>query len=150
MGNICRSPTAHGVFEKLVKNKGLANQIEVDSAGTHSYHAGSQPDRRSQQTALSHGVDLSYIRARQVKEEDVDYFDYVLAMDQDNFDDLSRLCSADNREKLHLFLSFAPQLHPVKEVPDPYYGGVKGFDNVYNMVAQACEGLLKNIQSNKP
>lgn len=146
MGNICRSPTAHGVFEKMVKDAGLTNKIEVDSAGTHSYHIGSQPDQRSQQTALTHGVDLSYIRARQVTSEDFDYFDYILAMDHDNFSDLSRLSTKHNFNKLHLFLNFAPKLKPNSKVPDPYYGGARGFDNVYDIVAQASEGLLCDIQ----
>jgi protein-tyrosine phosphatase len=147
MGNICRSPTAHGVFERLVKDSGMSDWIEVDSAGTHAYHVGEQPDRRSQQTALTHGLDLSYIRARRVRSEDFDYFDYVLAMDQNNYRDLSQLCSLDNCHKLHLFLSFAPQLKSQIEVPDPYYGGAKGFDNVYSMVAQASEGLIQHIQN---
>jgi protein-tyrosine phosphatase len=147
MGNICRSPTAHGVFEKLVQSEGLSDVIEVDSAGTHAYHVGHQPDRRSQKTALQHGVDLSYIRAREVSVEDFDYYDYILAMDKDNYFNLSQLCSDDNKvQKLHLFLSFAPQLKPLDEVPDPYYGGEKGFDIVYDMVVQASEGLLQKIK----
>jgi low molecular weight protein-tyrosine phosphatase len=148
MGNICRSPTAHGVFEKMVKDAGLTDKIEVDSAGTHSYHIGSQPDQRSQQTALAHGVDLSYIRARQVTSTDFDYFDYVLAMDDDNYNNLSQLSNKDNFHKLHLFLNFAPRLKPNSKVPDPYYGGERGFDNVYDLVVQASEGLLLEIQSN--
>jgi len=147
MGNICRSPTAHGVFEHLIKEEGLDDLIEVDSAGTHAYHIGNQPDRRSQKTASQRGVDLSYIRAREVQSEDFDYYDYILAMDNDNFYNLSKLCPENNNHKLHLFLSFAPHLKPQEEVPDPYYGGAKGFENVYDMVDQASEGLLQDIKA---
>jgi len=85
MGNICRSPTAHGVFEDLAKKENLWHQLEIDSAGTHAYHVGSAPDPRSQETALQHGIDLSYIRARQVENADFAYYDYILAMDNENY-----------------------------------------------------------------
>ena len=146
MGNICRSPTAHGVFEKLVNDEGLSHRIEVDSAGTHAYHIGEPPDKRSQQTAFAHGFDLSYIRGRQVTSEDFAYYDYILAMDKDNYANLSHLCTGEDCSKLFLFLSFAPQLKPIDEVPDPYYGGSKGFENVYDMIIQASDGLLAEIK----
>ena len=130
-----------------MNDEGLSHLIEVDSAGTHAYHVGSPPDRRSMQTASSNGIDLSYIRGRQVTVEDFNYFDYILAMDSDNYSDLQRLSSADNRSKIHLFLSFAPELKPVSEVPDPYYGGSKGFENVYNLIAKASKGLLADIEA---
>jgi protein-tyrosine phosphatase len=145
MGNICRSPTAHGVFENLVKAEGLSHLIEVDSAGTHAYHVGEKPDRRSQQTALSHGIDLDYIRGRQVLVEDFEVFDYVLAMDADNYGNLSKICPDAMEDKLHMFLSFDSS-NSTKEVPDPYYGGSKGFENVYDLINNASAGLLSEIK----
>jgi protein-tyrosine phosphatase len=146
MGNICRSPTAHGVFEALVKANGLNNLIAVDSAGTHAYHVGEQPDRRSQQTALANGIDLSYQRARKVKREDMYQYDYILAMDKDNYQHLAAMCPNGLGKKLHLFLDFAQELDD-EEVPDPYYGGRSGFDQVFNMVQMASEGLLHDIRT---
>lgn len=145
MGNICRSPTAHGVFEHLVNAERLADQFEIDSAGTHAYHVGSEPDRRAQETAESRGIDLTYIRGRKVKEADFEHFDYILAMDSDNYDSLEQECPEEYKAKLSLFLDFAPA-HPLDEVPDPYYGGIKGFENVFNMVEIASKGLLEDIK----
>jgi protein-tyrosine phosphatase len=146
MGNICRSPTAHGVFEALVKANGLDESIKVDSAGTHAYHVGEQPDSRSQQTALSKGIDLSYQRARQVQPDDMYQYDYILAMDRDNYRHLAAMCPNGLGKKLHLFLDFARELDH-EEVPDPYYGGATGFERVFDMVKIAAEGLLDNICS---
>lgn len=146
MGNICRSPTAHGVFEALVKASGLEDVIVVDSAGTHAYHVGEPPDRRSQQTAFAHGVDLSQQRARRVGREDFHRFDYILAMDRDNYRNLAAICPAGMEDRLCLFLDFAGGLDE-DEVPDPYYGGVKGFERVFNMVEIAAAGLLEEIRS---
>ncbi len=145
MGNICRSPTAHGVFETLVKANGLDGVIAVDSAGTHAYHVGEQPDRRSQQTALSHGVDLSYQRARQARREDFQHFDYILAMDRDNYRNLAAICPVGMEQRLHMFLDFAQDLGE-DEVPDPYYGGSNGFERVFSMVETAAFGLLQHIR----
>jgi protein-tyrosine phosphatase len=145
MGNICRSPTAHGVFEALVKANGLADQIVVDSAGTHAYHVGEQPDGRSQQTALAKGIDLSYQRARKVHQDDMYQYDYIIAMDRSNYRDLAAMCPNGLGKKLHLFLDFAHELQE-DEVPDPYYGGKRGFENVFNMVELASEGLLDDIR----
>jgi len=147
MGNICRSPTAHGVFEHVVKQAGLADKLIIDSAGTHAYHVGEQPDRRSQQTALSHGVDLSYIRARQVKKSDFEQFDYVLAMDHDNHQNLIHLCPEGLKNKVQFFLDYGSKDLRSREVPDPYYGGGHGFENVYQLVLEASEGLLKEVQN---
>jgi protein-tyrosine phosphatase len=144
MGNICRSPTAEGVFIKRLRDAGLQDQVYVDSAGTHAYHVGNPPDRRSQQTAARRGVDLSKLRARQAIAEDFRQFDYVLAMDEDNFAYLRSLCPPDEEYKLRLFLEFAPHL-PTREVPDPYYGGLSGFDRVLDMVEEAADGLLDEI-----
>ncbi|MEN8170970.1 MAG: low molecular weight protein-tyrosine-phosphatase [Pseudomonadota bacterium] len=146
MGNICRSPLAHGLFEHRVEEAGLSEQIIIDSAGTHAYHVGELPDPRSQETALSHGFDLSSQRGRKVSASDFDKFDYVLAMDSDNHALLSELCSDDKRHKLRLFLEFAPQLAET-EVPDPYYGGTTGFEHVYQLIDAAADGLMADIES---
>ncbi len=145
MGNICRSPTAHGVFEGLVKQAGLADIIQVDSAGTHAYHVGQPPDHRAQGTALSRGYDLSSQRARRAEPEDFIKFDYVLAMDRDNYSDLSAICPDAMKDKLRLFMDFAPGSIQ-SEVPDPYYGGSSGFERVLDMIETAAQGLLNEIK----
>lgn len=145
MGNICRSPTAEGVFAAQVKGKNLEQLIEVDSAGTHAYHIGQGPDERSRSAALKRGIDLSALRARRAVAADFDYFDYVLAMDRDNYQRLEAICPPGAEYKLHLFMSFAPNLEH-EEVPDPYYGGPMGFERVLDMIEHAAEGLLQEIQ----
>ncbi len=147
LGNICRSPTAEGVFRTLLEKEGLGDQISVDSAGTGNWHVGSPPDRRAQAAARNRGVDLSGCRARQAIREDFSRFDYVIAMDSDNHHDLSRLCSPGDENKLHLFLEFAPQLGR-RDVPDPYYGAEGGFEGVLDMIGAASEGLLAHIREN--
>lgn len=144
MGNICRSPTAQGVFRALVEGEGLEQRIQTDSAGTIAYHVGEPPDRRARETADKRGIDLNDLRARKVVAEDFERFDYVLAMDEDNYRDLLEICPPGMEERLHLFMDFAPQLAE-KEVPDPYYGGVAGFDRVFNLVEDASRGLLDHI-----
>lgn len=145
LGNICRSPTAHGVFEALVKAEGLDDKVYVDSAGTAAWHIGKSPDNRSQEAAKLRGVDLSYIRARQVEANDLDEFDYILAMDKSNRENLLDLSTQSNRQKVSLFLDYA-QHHAEDEVPDPYYGGAKGFSTVLDLVEDACVGLLDDIK----
>ncbi|WP_456446921.1 low molecular weight protein-tyrosine-phosphatase [Thiolapillus sp.] len=145
MGNICRSPTAQGVFRKLVEEKGLAHRIETDSAGTHAYHVGQPPDRRAQATAASRNIDLSDLRGRQVEVEDFHQFDYVLAMDRENLEILSGLCPAGLEDRLSLFMDFADG-YGIDEVPDPYYGGEQGFERVFDMVEAASRGLLEDIR----
>ena len=145
LGNICRSPTAEGVFARMVTEADLDEVISVDSAGTHAYHVGEAPDRRAQQTARSRGYDLSSLRARQAGRADFHEFDYVLAMDRDNLEILGTLCPTGMESKLRLFMSFAPD-HPA-EVPDPYYGGARGFEQVFDMVEEASRGLLDSIRS---
>lgn len=145
MGNICRSPLAHGLFEELVHREGLSERIIVDSAGTHAYHVGEAPDPRSQQTAERHGIDLSQQRARRVAQTDFDRFDYILAMDRDNYGMLISSSPSEHQHKIRLFLEFAPQ-RKEREVPDPYYGGAEGFDRVYDMVNEAAAGLLEEIR----
>ncbi len=144
MGNICRSPTAHGLFDAIVAAEGLSQIIEVDSAGTHAYHVGNPPDPRSQSTAMSRGIDLSQLRARQAIPEDFEIFDYVIAMDQENYDSLSFIAPAGGQSKLFLMMAFARSFS--KSVPDPYYGGDNGFEKVFDMIEKACKGLLKDIQ----
>ncbi len=145
MGNICRSPTAQGVFTQLLKQAGLEHLIEVDSAGTHAYHIGEPPDVRAQQSAGKRGVDISHLRARRVEEADFERFDYVLAMDRENYIRLESLCETPHRSKLKLFLEFAPHLRE-EEVPDPYYGGSSGFERVLDMIEAASQGLLEDIR----
>ncbi len=145
MGNICRSPSAQGVFEKLLKDKELSNLFEVDSAGTHSYHIGSQPDSRSIACAQKRRIDLTSQQARQAKSRDFEKFDYIIAMDNDNFKNLLRICpGADLEVKLYTMMSFSENKH-YTEIPDPYYGGEGGFDLVLDLLKEACEGLLKQI-----
>lgn len=145
MGNICRSPTAHGIFSALVEQKGLEHLVEVDSAGTHAYHIGNPPDHRAQASALKRGIDLSTLRARRVEKTDFEKFDYVLAMDEENYNYLDALCPDCHKDKLKLFMNFAPHLNH-REVPDPYYGGASGFEQVLDMVETASHGLLKDIR----
>jgi protein-tyrosine phosphatase len=145
MGNICRSPTAHGVFRKLIEEEGLTKLVGVDSAGTHAYHVGNDPDRRAQATALSRGLDLSDLRARQARSEDFDAFDYIIAMDEENYLSLQGICPAGMEERLYMFLDFAADLSD-REVPDPYYGGAQGFERVFDMVETASLGLLQDIR----
>lgn len=145
MGNICRSPTAHGVFEYMLKDQGLVADIEVDSCGTHAYHVGEGPDRRSQEVAEQRGISLEHLRARRVEVSDFEYFDYVLAMDRDNLSILESMCPSQHADKLSLFLDFAPS-RSESEVPDPYYGGPRGFDIVLDMIEVASQGLLDDIR----
>ena len=146
MGNICRSPTAEGVFRKVVTDAGLSEVIHIESAGTHAYHAGASPDHRAQEAAERRGVTLSHIRARRVSDDDFEAFDYILVMDRNNLDELLQRVPADHKRKVRLFLEFAgsPQ---VDEVPDPYYGGPSGFELVLDLVEQASERLLRRLRS---
>ena len=143
MGNICRSPTGHGVFEHKVAERGLSDQIIVDSAGTHAYHIGESPDPRSQATALAHGYDLSKQCARRVSTEDFDEFDYIIAMDHANLSNLMEIAPQDKKSRAHLCLSFAKGRSEI-EVPDPYYN-TDGFEDVLEMIEEANDGLLDHI-----
>lgn len=145
MGNICRSPTAEGVFAALVEREGLADLISIDSAGTHAYHVGEPPDPRAQSAAQLHGIDISTQRARRVQAEDFERFDYVLPMDLDNYQALESMRPAQCRALVRRFLEYAPDL-PEKDVPDPYYGGPKGFARVLDLIVVASEGLLMEIR----
>ncbi len=145
MGNICRSPLAHGLFEHMVKAEGLAEHVHVDSAGTHAYHVGEAPDPRSQDTARKRGVDLSGQRARRVEKSDFAHYDYVLAMDRENLRLLREICPAEHQHKVSLFMKFA-EGRGEREVPDPYYGGPQGFERVYEMVEEAAVGLMQEVR----
>jgi protein-tyrosine phosphatase len=145
MGNICRSPMAHGVFRQLVRDEGLAEYIEIDSAGTHSYHLDEPPDRRAILTAARRGVEIDDLRARRAEPRDFHDFDYVLAMDQENYLSLSAICPRGMEAKLSLFMDFAPELR-TREVPDPYYGGPGGFETVFDLVEAASRELLAHIR----
>lgn len=144
LGNICRSPTAHGVFETMVAAQGLAEKITVDSCGTGDWHIGHTPDQRASAEAGQRGYDLSHLRARQVTPADFDRFDFILAMDKQNLADLQVMSPSHFSGELALFLSFAEGDVPL-EVPDPYYGGDDGFATVLNLVESASAGLLKEI-----
>ncbi len=144
MGNICRSPTAHGVFQAMVDEQGLNDRILVDSAGTHSYHIGSPPDIRSQDVAQSHGVDLAGLRARQFESNDFLDFDFLLAMDLSNLSNMSSIRPDNPRARLDLMLDYAEYFRQ-QEVPDPYFGN-DGFNLVFDMISDASAGLLRHIR----
>lgn len=146
MGNICRSPTAAGVFRKFVSDAGLAELVEIDSAGTHAYHVGEPPDRRAAAAAERRGFDLSGQQARRVTTEDFLRFDYILAMDHDNREMLRAAAMEDHHERIRLFLEFGSDPSR-QEVPDPYYGGAVGFERVLDLVEDASRGLLLDIRS---
>ena len=145
MGNICRSPTAEGVFRHLVNEAGLDDRIHIDSAGTHAYHVGEPPDRRAQAAARKRNIDLSSQRARKVSSDDFHDYDYVLAMDHANVSDLHQICPLGQETRLSLFLNFADNFNE-SEVPDPYYGGDQGFEHVLDLVEDASRGLLNTIR----
>jgi protein-tyrosine phosphatase len=145
MGNICRSPTAEGMFRKILADAGLSEAIDVDSAGTHAYHIGEQPDRRTLTAAAKRGIDISWRRGRQVARRDFDEFDLVLAMDRENHRDLIAIAGPKADGKLHLFLDFAPEAKQ-REVPDPYFGGADGFEAVLDLVEAGGHGLLRELK----
>lgn len=145
MGNICRSPTAHGVFRHKLAEQGLAHLVEVDSAGTHNYHPGSPPDERSQAHAARRGYALADLRARQIRDADFLRHDLILAMDLDNLAALHEECPQEHLGKLRRFTEFCER-HDSEVVPDPYYGGVQGFEHVLDLVEDACEGLLQHVR----
>jgi protein-tyrosine phosphatase len=136
---------AHGVFRQLVRDEGLAEYIEIDSAGTHGYHLDEPPDRRAILTAARRGVEIDDLRARRAEPRDFHDFDYVLAMDQENYLSLSAICPRGMEAKLSLFMDFAPELR-TREVPDPYYGGPGGFETVFDLVEAASRELLAHIR----
>lgn len=144
MGNICRSPTAEGVFRHRIEQAGLQNRVLIDSAGTHAYHIGQPPDRRSIAVAAQRNYKLAGLKARKVVPEDFAKFEFVLAMDRDNLGSLQRLRPPDHPGHLGLLLDFAPD-QALREVPDPYYGGPQGFELVLDLIEAAADGLLEHV-----
>ena len=149
LGNICRSPTAHAVFQSMVNKIGLSNEIYVDGAGTGDWHLGHAPDRRSAATSALRGYDMSALRSRLVTIEDFTEFDYIIAMDADNLRNLRNMCPPGAKAKLQLLLDYSrkPEYDVVSEVPDPYYGGEDGFPHVLDLIEDASVALLDHIKA---
>jgi protein-tyrosine phosphatase len=145
MGNICRSPTAEGVFRAYARREAPELDLELDSAGTHDYHVGEPPDPRTVRAAARRGIDLSGLRARQVEDADFERFDLIVAMDEQNRSLLAGRSPARYRERIRLMLEFAPAAS-TREVPDPYYGGASGFDEVLDLLEDASPGLLEELR----
>jgi protein-tyrosine phosphatase len=141
LGNICRSPTAEGVFLKKAEKVGL--EVVVDSAGTAGYHVGAAPDNRSQNVAQKRGYDLSKLQCRKVEPTDFENFDHVIAMDNENVANLKQMCPPELHHKIRLFMSYAQSDY--QEVPDPYYSGAKGFELVLDLIEQAADGLILQL-----
>lgn len=148
LGNICRSPTAEGVFRDLVAREGLADKIVTDSCGTSGWHKGDPPDSRAQQEAKQRGINISDLESRETRSSDFTDFDFIIAMDDNNFQTLNAMCPAQHASKIHMFLAFAPDI-AVTDVPDPYYGGADGFANVFDMIDAASSGLLTHIRDTR-
>jgi protein-tyrosine phosphatase len=146
-GNICRSPTAEGVLRRKLAEAGLADKVEVESAGTVDYHVGAPPDHRAQQSALRRGYDLSRQRARQLRANDFERFDLLLAMDSDHLDRMVDMCPGPLVAKVRLLMDYSPARPRGTSVPDPYYGAPAGFERVLDMVEEACEGLLMDLRA---
>lgn len=144
-GNICRSPTAEGVARDAISKAGLGRVIEVDSAGTHGYHVGEPPDPRTRKAALSRGYDLSALRARQLEIADFESFDLLLAMDGGHLAHMRRMCPPGREHKVQLFMRYATE-HALEEVPDPYYGGARGFELVLDYCEDGIRGLLRTFK----
>ena len=147
-GNICRSPTAEGVFRHLANAAGLGNDAKIASAGTHSYHVGNPPDPRTVRAAANRGIDLSNQRARRVRREDFHKFDLILAMDRSHLEHLRALRPKDSLAEVRLFLDYHPS-EILKDVPDPYYGGDNGFEDVLDMIEQTITQLIKILRQGK-
>ncbi len=145
MGNICRSPTAEGVFRKYVADAGLDDRIRTDSAGTHAYHSGEGPDRRAKAAAERRGFSLEGLRARRVANTDFEQFNYIVAMDDDNMSALLEVADEEHHEKVRLLLEFSESMQ-LREVPDPYYGGSAGFERVLDLVEEASKALLETLR----
>jgi protein-tyrosine phosphatase len=144
MGNICRSPSAEGVFRALLESRAPQLSIEIDSAGTHDYHVGEPPDDRSIAAARRRGIDLSSLRARTVRTADFEYYDLILAMDEQNLRELRRRAPVPRHDRIRLMMEFAAP-GSVRAVPDPYYGGPQGFEQVLDLLEEAAEGLLREV-----
>jgi protein-tyrosine phosphatase len=146
-GNICRSPTAEGVFRHKLAAAGLAGRVEVQSAGTVDYHAGSPPDHRAQQAAQRRGYDLSRQRARRLRSDDFERFDLLVAMDTDHLERMVEMCPGSSADRIRLLMDYSPARPRGLGVPDPYYGAPAGFERVLDLIEEACEGLLRDLQA---
>jgi protein-tyrosine phosphatase len=144
MGNICRSPIAEGVFRHAIAEAGFLERVQIDSAGTHGYHAGEPPDRRAQQAAKSRGYDIEGIRARRIEREDFARFDWIFAMDHANLRALMEMRPRDHAGHLGLYLDLVPDVG-VREMPDPYYGGPEGFERVLNLTERVTPALVARL-----
>jgi protein-tyrosine phosphatase len=149
MGNICRSPMAEGMFRKAIREAGLEQQVEADSAGTHAYHVGDAPDQRAQQAARQRGADIGRLRGRKVADGDFETFDYILVMDGDNHSTLIERAPAQYHGKIRRLLSFSRK-YPNLDVVDPYYGGPQGFEENLDMIEDAVQGLIRDITGSQP
>ena len=149
LGNICRSPTAEGVCRHVAQQRGLDGTVFIDSAGTSAWHVGEAPDRRAAAEARRRGISLDGQRSRQVASDDFETFDYILAMDTENYRDLVSRCPKQHRGKVRRCLEFAPEV-PERDVPDPYYGGPGGFAHVFDIIEEAVNGLLDEVERNRP
>jgi len=145
MGNICRSPSAEGFFTRALEGSAYRGEISIDSAGTHGYHVGYEPDSRAMETARSFGVDIDHIRARKVSREDFDRFDLIVAMDKSNFEDLQAMQPGGTKARVVLMMDYHPDRQP-REVPDPYYGGMNGFRYMCELLQAATQGLLEEVE----
>lgn len=147
LGNICRSPLAEGVFRQLVESEQLSDRFDIDSAGTSGYHEGDSPDPRTVAVALRRGLRVDHA-ARQLREEDLDRFEYILVMDASNLAKVERLAERARPDaEIMLLRAFDPEAGTDLEVPDPYFGGAEGFEEVHDMVERACRGVLEHIRS---
>ena len=144
MGNICRSPTAEGVFRRLVGERAPHVDIEIDSAGTHDYHVGDPPDQRAIAAAARRGIDLTGLRARMVEESDFERFDLIVVMDRLNRETLLDRSPEEYQDRIRLLMEFSTS-NDIEDVPDPYYGGAVGFERVLDLVEEASAGLLREI-----
>lgn len=149
LGNICRSPVAEAVFRDVVQQVGLAERFEIDSAGTSDYHVGDSPDTRAAEVANSRGIELTG-QARRIGPEDLMRFDYLVVMDATNLRDVKRLAERVRPDaEVHLLGEFDPRAEHDLDVPDPYFGGDRGFEDVHDMIERACHGLLEHIQKER-
>ncbi len=144
LGNICRSPTAEGIFQHLINEQELENYFEIDSAGTSAYHVGESANSKSQRTAQKHGITLRS-KSRQFKNADLDYYDLILAMDNENLHNVRHMANSNHENKIGRMRDFDPRPDD-GEVPDPYYGGPEGFENVFQIVKRSCENLLDELE----
>ena len=149
MGNICRSPLAEGIFRHLAREAGVLDNFEIASSGTGGWHVGQSPDRRMNQVAEKNGVSMAGQYAQQFQLSDLDYYDIILAMDRDNLRNIQRLdAGKKHAHKIQLFREFDPEPGDM-QVPDPYYGGARGFDNVFSIVDRTARVLLDRLSSSK-